>query len=154
MLILAKQFNLVKSVKQQISSFPYFHPSIRTLCRNLHDHKLCIFTPNNFTRNQHLIKVKQKDHIPSMHTIGLVFFLARACQHKTNKIGITIFALLQLKLCILQDRNKFKSTYLAQFNSLIKIPQTIDFIFLSNSTLQDESKKIWFTPFGYSQLQI
>ena len=48
-----------------------------------------------------------------MTTVGFVFFLARAYQHKTNKIGITILAPLQLKLCILQDRNYFKSTLLA-----------------------------------------
>ena len=93
------------------------------------------FTLFIFTRNQQIIKVKQKDHISSMSSVGLVFFLARACQHKTSKIRITSFTLLQLKLCILQDRNKFKSTYLAQFNSLINIPQTVGFIFLSNSTL-------------------
>ena len=84
-----KQFSLVKSVKQQISYFSYFHPSTITLCKNLHDHKLCTFTPFIFTRNQQLIKVKQEDHIPSIPTVGLAFFLARACQHKPNKIGIT-----------------------------------------------------------------
>ena len=100
-----KQFKLGKSAKQQISYFSYFHRSIRTLCKNFHDHKLCIFTPINFTRNQHLIKVKQKDHIPSMPTVGLVFFLSRASKHKTHKIRITFLAFVQLKLCILQDRN-------------------------------------------------
>ena len=70
-----------------------------------------------------------------MSTICLVFFLAIACQHKTKKIGITIFALPQLKIYILQDGNKYKSTYLAEFNSPRKISQTIGFIFLSNSTL-------------------
>ena len=42
----------------------------------------------------------------------------------------------------MQDGNKFKSTYLAQFNSPRKISQTVGFIFLSNSTLHDESNKI------------
>ena len=49
-----------------------------------------------------------------------------------------------------QARNYFKSTYLAQFNSPRKIPEIVDFIFLSNSTVLDEYNKIWFTPFGYS----
>ena len=108
---------------------------------------LSIFTPFIFTRNQQLFKIKQEDHIPSMSTVGLVFFLARVCQHKTIKIRITILALPQLKMCILQDGNKFKSTYLAQFNSHRKISQTVGFIFLSNSTLHDECSKIQITSF-------
>ena len=112
-----KQFSLVKSVKQQISYFPYFHPSIRTLCKNLHDHKLCIFTLFIFTRYQQLIKVNQEDHVSSMPTIGLIFFLARACQHKTNKIGITILSRFQLKIYNLQDCKHSKSIYLNTFSS-------------------------------------
>ena len=52
-----------------------------------------------------------------MPTIGLVFFLAKACQHKTNKMGITFLAFLELKLCILQDRNNLKTIYIATFYS-------------------------------------
>ena len=78
---------------------------------------LCIFTPINFIRNQQLIRIKYEDHITSMFTVGLIFFLAISCQHKTNKIGITILSPSKLKLCNLQDRNYFKSIYLAQFNS-------------------------------------
>ena len=81
---------------------------------------LCIFTSFNFTRNQQLIRIKYEDHIKSMPTIGLIFFLAISCQHNISKIGITILSPTQLKLCNLQDRNYFKSTYLAQFNSLEK----------------------------------
>ena len=50
---------------------------------------LCIFTPINFTRNQQLIRIKYEDRIQSMTTTSLVFFLARACQQKTNEIRIT-----------------------------------------------------------------
>ena len=53
---------------------------------------LCIFTPINSTRNQQLIRIKYEDHIQSMFSLGLIFFLARACQLKTNKIGITILS--------------------------------------------------------------
>ena len=149
-----KYLSLVKGVKQQISYFSYFHPIIRTLCKNLHDHKLCIFTPIIFTRNQQIIKVKQKDHISIMYSVGLVFFLARACQHKTSKIGITIFALPQLKICILQDRNNLKALIQLNLISPRKISQTVGFIFLSNSKLHDEPNKFWFTQFGHSQLQL
>ena len=93
------------------------------LCKNLYDHMLCIFTPINFTRIQQLIKIKQEDHITSMFTVGLIFLIARACQHKTSKIQITILSFSQLKLCILQDINYFTSTYLAQFNSPRKYPK-------------------------------
>ena len=145
-----KQFSLVKSVKKQISYFSYIQPSTITLCKNLHDHQLCFFTPFIFTRNQQLFKIKQEDHIPSMLTGGLVFFLSRECQHKINKIRITTLSFPQLKLCILQDINYFKTTYLAQFNSPRKIPQIVSFIFLSNSTLHYESNKILFTQFRHS----
>ena len=70
---------------------------------------LSIFIPFNFTRNQQLIKIKQEDHISSMLTIGLIFFLARACQHKTRKIGITILSHPQLKLHILQNYKHSKA---------------------------------------------
>ena len=85
-----------------------------------------------------------------MLTAGLVFFLARACQHKIRKIGITILSLPQLKLCILQDCKQFKSTYLAPFNSPRKISETVQFIFLSNTTFHEEPNKIWFTKIGHS----
>ena len=76
-----------------------------------------------------------------MTTASLVFFLARAYQYKLNKIRITIFAHTKLKLCILQDKNHLKSIYLATFYSPRKIPETMHLIFLSNTTLQDETKK-------------
>ena len=95
---------------------------MRILCKILHDHMLRIFTPINFTRNQQLIRIKYEDRIQSMTTTSLVFFLAIACQHKTSKIGITILSPFLLKLCNLQDRNYFKTTYLAQFNSPRKYP--------------------------------
>ena len=112
-----KQFSIVKSAKQQIYYFSYIPPSIRILHKNLHDHMLCIFTPINFTRNQQIIRIKYEDHIQSVTTASLVLFLARACQHKTSKIGITILSLFQLKLCNLQDGNHLKSIYLAAFYS-------------------------------------
>ena len=84
---------------------------------------LCIFTPINSTRNQQLIRIRYEDHIQSMLTVGLIFFLARACQHKTSKIGITILSSFQLKLCNLQDTNTFRSTYFTQFNSTRKYPK-------------------------------
>ena len=120
MLILAKIIQ--HSEKCQATDLIFFllSPSMRILCKNLYDHMLCIFTLFNFTRNQQLIRIKYKDHITSMFTVGLIFFLARPCQHKTIKIGITILSHSQLKLCTSQDINYFKSTYLAQFNSPIK----------------------------------
>ena len=58
-----------------------------------------------------------------MPTIGLVFFLARACQHKTSKIGMTIVCTSLAQDMHFKGGNKFKSTYLAQFNSLEKYPK-------------------------------
>ena len=49
-------------------------------------------TPINFTRNQKLIRIKYEDHIQSMTIESLVFFLARAYQHKTSKIRIIILS--------------------------------------------------------------
>ena len=85
-----------------------------------------------------------------MTTVGLVFFLAIACEYKLNKIGITIFAHTKLKLCIFQDRNHLKSIYLATFYSPRKILEIVYLIFLSNTTLHEESNKIWFTKIGHS----
>ena len=115
---------------------------------------LFIITPINFTRNSELIRIKQEDHILSMSNVGLIFFLAISCQLNTSKIGITILSLFQLKLCNLQNRNHLKSIYLATFYSPRKILETVHLIFLSNTTLQDETNKIWFTKIGYSQLEI
>ena len=84
-----------------------------------------------------------------MLTIGLVFLLAKACQHKIRKIGITILSLSLLKLCILQDWKHLKSIYLAPFYSPRKILEIVHFIFLSNTTLHEESKK-----FGSPKLDI
>ena len=85
-----------------------------------------------------------------MLTVGLKNFLARACQHKTRKFGITILSLFELKLCNLQDKNHLKSIYLSTFYSPKKILEIVDLIFLSNTTLQDETNKIWFTKIGHS----
>ena len=91
---------------------------------------LCILTPINFAINQKLIRIKYEDHISSMLIVGLIFFLARACQYNISKVEITILSPSQLKLCNLQYRNYFKSTYLAQFNSLEKYPkQYISYFF-------------------------
>ena len=84
-----------------------------------------------------------------MLTVGLVIFLARVCQNKIIKIGITFLSLSEIKLCILQDGKHLKSIYLALFYSPRKIPETVDFIFLSNTTLHEKYNKIWFTQFGH-----
>ena len=110
MLILAKIVQHSKKCQATDLIFFLLPSSMRILlCKNLHDHMLCIFTLFIFTRNQQLIKVKQEDHIPSIPTVGLAFFLARACQHKTSKIGMTIFALLQLKICIYKMETNLKA---------------------------------------------
>ena len=44
---------------------------------------------------------------------------------------------------------QFKSTYIDPFNSPRKTSQIVGFIFLSITTLHDETNKIWFTPFGH-----
>ena len=108
----------------------------------------------NFLIKHHLLKDKQKDLTPIKFTASLVFFLVRSCQHKIRKIRITILSLPYLKLCILQDYKQFKSTYLVPFNSPRKIIETVHFIFLSNTTLQEESNQIWFTKIGHSKLEI
>ena len=138
-LILAKIVQ--PSEKCQITDlyFSYIHPSTITLCKNLHDHQLCIFTPFIFTRNQQLIKVKQEDHIPSIPTVGLAFFLARACQHKTSKIGTTILdfpssryafykmetnlkAVIQLNLILLEKYPTQQVSYFYQIVHFMKNP--------------------------------
>ena len=43
-----------------------------------------------------------------------------------------------------------KALYNLNLIPLDKISQTVGFIFLSNSTLHDESIKIWITPFVHS----
>ena len=85
-----------------------------------------------------------------MTTTSLVFFQARSCQYKLDKIGITIFTHTKLMLCILQDKNHLKSIYLAIFYSPRKMLETVHLIFLSNTTLEDETNKIWFTKIGHS----
>ena len=82
---------------------------------------LLIFIPIIFLRKCHLLIDKQKDPTPNKFTASLLFFLARACQHKTRKIGIIIFSLFQLKIYILQYSKHSKNTYLAIFYSPIKI---------------------------------
>ena len=86
MLILAKIVQHSKKCQTIDLIFFYFCPSMRILCKILYNHMLYIFTPFIFTRIQQIIKVKQKDHISSMSSVGLVYFLARECQHKTKKL--------------------------------------------------------------------
>ena len=62
-----------------------------------------ISIPIFFLRKYHLLIDKQKDPTLIKFIASLLFFLARACQHKTSKIGITISSLFQLKISILQD---------------------------------------------------
>ena len=64
-----------------------------------------------------------------MFTASLLFFLARACHHKTRKIGIIILSLFELEIYILQYSKHSKSTYLAIFYSPIKILETAHLIF-------------------------
>ena len=78
---------------------------------------LHIFIPIIFLRKCHLLIDKQKDHILIKFTVSLIFFLARACQHKISKIRITILSYSQLKLHILQNCKHSKSTYLVIFYS-------------------------------------
>ena len=123
-----KQFSIVKSVKQQISYFSYFHPSIIILCKNLHDHMLCIFTPFIFTTNQQLFKIKQEDHIPSMLTIGLVFFMQRMStqdQQNWNHIFITFLAQVMHFTRLKTFKKHLSSSILFSH----KIPETVHFIF-------------------------
>ena len=127
--------------------FYQLHSSAILLYKNLHGHMLLIFIPIIFLRKHHLLIDKQKDHISIKFTASLLFFLGRECQHKIIKIGITILSLPQLKLYILQDCKQFKSIYLASFNSPRKISEIVHFIFLSNTTLHEESNKIWLTQF-------
>ena len=60
------------------------------------------------------------------------------------------FCMYQAQVMHFQDRNHLKSIYIAPFYSPRKIIETVHLIFLSNTTLHDESKKIWFTPLGHS----
>ena len=97
------------------------------------------FYPFIFFRSLQLFKIKQEDHIPSMPTIGLVFFLARSCQHKPNKMRITIQhlssssyafykietilkALYQLNLILLEKYAKQYVTYFYQILHIIMNP--------------------------------
>ena len=66
-----------------------------------------------------------------------------------QKIGITFLSLSYLKFSILQVWKHSKSIYLALFYSPRKIQETVDFIFLSDTKLHEESNKIWFTQFGH-----
>ena len=64
------------------------------------------------------------------------------------------FAHTKLKLCHFQDRNHLKSSYLATFYSPRKIQETMHLIFLSNTTLNEESNKIWFAKIGHLQVNL
>ena len=72
--------------------FSQLHISVILLYKNFHSNMLHIFIPIIFLRKCHLLIDKQKDHNSNKFTASLLFFLARACQHKTNKIGITFFS--------------------------------------------------------------
>ena len=130
------RFNLVKIVKPiekcQTTDFIFFLASSQchNTVQNLHGNMLLIFFPIIFLRKHHLLIDKQKDPTSIKSNASLLFFLARACQHKTRKIGIIILSLSQLKLYILQDCKHSKSTYLATFYSPLKILETVHFIFL------------------------
>ena len=84
-----------------------------------------------------------------MLTVGLLFVLAIACQLKTSKIGITIYHLPSSSYAIYKIETILKALILINL-ILQKIPKIVDFIFLSNCTLQDESNKICFTKIGHS----
>ena len=126
-----KQLSLVKSIKQQILYFSYFHPSIRTLCKNLRNHMLYIFTPFIFSRNYQLFKIKQEDHIPCMLTIGLVFFQLEHVNTRSAKLESHFYhfpsssyafykiennlkALIQLNLILLEKHLKQQVSYFYQ----------------------------------------
>ena len=82
-----------------------------------------------------------------MSSIGLVFFLARACQHKTHKTRITILALPQLKLCILQDRNYLKTLKQPNLFPLEKYPkQQVSYLYQIVHLIKNPTK------FGSSHL--
>ena len=129
-----KQFNLVKSAKQQISYFSKCHPSIRTLCKKLHDHKFCIFTPFIFNRNQQLFKIKQEEIIPIMPTIGLVFFLARECQHKISKIENTILHFPSSRYAFYKIETILKALNQLNLIPLKNIPNSRLYIFIKYYT--------------------
>ena len=44
-----------------------------------------------------------------MPTVGLVFFLAIVCQHKTNKIGIIILSLFSSSYAFYKIENNLKA---------------------------------------------
>ena len=107
--IFVKIVKPIEIVKQQILYFSQLHPSAIILYKNLHGNMLHIFIPISFLKKHHLLIDKQKDPTSIKFTASLLFFLARACQHKTSKIGITILSLPQLKLCILKIANNLKA---------------------------------------------
>ena len=81
------------------------------------------FFPIIFLKKCHLLIDKQKEHISIKFTASLIFFLARECQYKTNKIRIIILSHFQLKIYNLQDCKHSKSIYLTTFKSTIKISE-------------------------------
>ena len=62
-----------------------------------------IYLPQLISKKVAFNQVKSQSHIQIMLTVGLIFFLATACQNKTYRIGITFLASPKLKLSILQD---------------------------------------------------
>ena len=100
---------------------------------------LYIFTPFIFTRNQQIIKVKQKDHISSMSSIGLAFsqlghvntrleklesqFLHfPSSRYAFYKIETNLKALIQLNLIPLEKYLKQQVSYFYQIVHFIKNP--------------------------------
>ena len=111
--ILCKNDKLARSIlvkivipieKCQTTDYIFFLASYQcqTTVQKFNSNILHIFIPIFFLIKCHLLIDKQKDHISIKFTVRLIFFLARACQHKTNKIGITILSFFQLKISNLQ----------------------------------------------------
>ena len=100
--ISAKIVNPIEKRQTIDSIFLLASYQCHTTIQNLHSNMLHIFIPIFFLRKCHLLIDRQKDHISIKFTATLIFFLARACQHKTSKIGITILSLFQLKIVNIQ----------------------------------------------------
>ena len=96
--ILVKIVNPIEKCQTTDYMFFQLHISDILMYKNLHSNMLHIFMPIIFLRKFYLLIDKQKDHISIKFTTSLIFFVARACQHKTNKIRITILSHFQLKI--------------------------------------------------------
>ena len=100
--ILMKIDNPIEKCQTTDYVFSQLYISAILLYKIFHSNMLHIFIPIIFLKKCHLLIDKQKDHISIQFTASLIFFIARACQHKTSKIGITILSLFQLKISNLQ----------------------------------------------------